>query len=301
MRARLHLRRGRIGFFREGSHDVCDARGTQQLLSQSCDVLDQVNAALGGPSAAVEGELELSENIPASGRAIHLETSATVIPSQIASLRALADVSGITLARIGQGAGESAQLVAGDPCVTDVLDIDGTAVTLRRHVLAFFQGNRYLLTPLVRHILDSIDRDAEVIDLYAGAGLFSVAAAVVKGARVTAVEGDRVSAGDLTSNAAPLGGLVAPVHRSVEEFTATARQSPAVVLVDPPRTGLSRAALDGALQFRARTLVYVSCDVATLARDARRILDAGYRLERLHGFDLFPNTPHVEAVALFRA
>ena len=46
-------------------------------------------------------------------------------------------------------------------------------------------------------------------------------------------------------------------------------------------------------------LVYVSCDVATLARDARRIVDAGYTIERADAFDLFPNTPHVETVVVF--
>lgn len=298
MRARLHLRHGRVGFFREGTHEVCDARRTRQLLPESCDVLDRVNAALGGTPAPVEGELEISEDVPASTRALHLETAGRLLPEQLARLTALAGVDGLTLGWSGRDPGE--QILAGDPRITDVLDIDGSTVTLRRHVLAFFQGNRFLLTPLVRRIVDCIERNDEVVDLYAGVGLFSVAAAVVKGARVTAVEGDRVSSRDLTANAAPLGGLVDPVHRSVEEFTSTARQSPAVVIVDPPRTGLSRAALDGALRFRARTLAYVSCDVATLARDARRMLDAGYHLESLQGFDLFPNTPHVEAVAVFR-
>ena len=50
---------------------------------------------------------------------------------------------------------------------------------------------------------------------------------------------------------------------------------------------------------RARNVVYVSCDVATLARDARLLVDAGYTLSRLDAFDLFPNTPHVETVAVF--
>jgi len=72
-----------------------------------------------------------------------------------------------------------------------------------------------------------------------------------------------------------------------------------VVIVDPPRTGLSREALDNALRIRAPRLIYVSCDVATLARDARRIVDDGYAIARADAFDLFPNTPHVEAVGVF--
>jgi 23S rRNA (uracil1939-C5)-methyltransferase len=70
------------------------------------------------------------------------------------------------------------------------------------------------------------------------------------------------------------------------------------VIVDPPRTGMSRAALDGVLAARATRLVYVSCDVATLARDLRRMLDAGYTLAHVEAFDLFPNTAHIETLAV---
>ena len=67
------------------------------------------------------------------------------------------------------------------------------------------------------------------------------------------------------------------------------------------RTGLSKDALDGVLRLNASRLIYVSCDVATLARDARRIMDAdeGYAIARADAFDLFPNTPHVETVVVF--
>ncbi len=70
-------------------------------------------------------------------------------------------------------------------------------------------------------------------------------------------------------------------------------------MVDPPRTGLSKEAAEGILRHAPSRLVYVSCDPATLARDARKLVDAGYRLEALRAFDLFPNTPHVEALAVF--
>ena len=71
------------------------------------------------------------------------------------------------------------------------------------------------------------------------------------------------------------------------------------MVVVPPRTGLSRAALDGVIHLRAGRLIYVSCDVATLARDSRGLVNAGYAIERADAFDLFPNTPHVETVAVF--
>jgi 23S rRNA (uracil1939-C5)-methyltransferase len=62
---------------------------------------------------------------------------------------------------------------------------------------------------------------------------------------------------------------------------------------------MSPAALGGVLAMKPPRLIYVSCDVATLARDARKIVDAGYAIERADAFDMFPNTPHVETVAVF--
>jgi 23S rRNA (uracil1939-C5)-methyltransferase len=74
---------------------------------------------------------------------------------------------------------------------------------------------------------------------------------------------------------------------------------PTLLIVDPPRTGMSKASLLGAMQLGAPRLLYVSCDVATLARDARRLFDAGYALDSIRAFDLFPNTAHVETLAVF--
>jgi tRNA/tmRNA/rRNA uracil-C5-methylase (TrmA/RlmC/RlmD family) len=91
------------------------------------------------------------------------------------------------------------------------------------------------------------------------------------------------------------------VARTVEEVVDDAPDpAPDVVVLDPPRTGISAAAVSGLLTWRAGRLVYVSCDPATLARDAARIVERGYALQSIDAFDMFPNTPHVEAVALFQ-
>jgi 23S rRNA (uracil1939-C5)-methyltransferase len=129
-------------------------------------------------------------------------------------------------------------------------------------------------------------------------GVFAVSAALARGVRVTAVEGDRVAAADLAANASAARGSLVAVHRAVEDFV---RRPPPVstAIVDPPRTGMSRDALNGVVRLHAARVIYVSCDVATLARDARRLVDAGYEIERIDAFDLFPNTPHVETVIVF--
>ncbi len=163
-------------------------------------------------------------------------------------------------------------------------------------MLTFFQGNRYLISDLVAHVVGLVEQGSTVVDLYAGAGLWAVGAALTRGARVTAVEGDRLAALDLEANAVSANGGVVAVHQSVENFTRTARIQPDTLILDPPRTGLSREARDGVAGLGARTIIYVSCDVATLARDSRHLVDAGYVIRRVDGFDLFPNTPHVETV-----
>jgi hypothetical protein len=71
------------------------------------------------------------------------------------------------------------------------------------------------------------------------------------------------------------------------------------VKVDPPRTGMSGEALDRLAAWGSASLIYVSCDPPTLARDAARLAQHGFRLLTLEGLDLFPNTPHVETIAAF--
>lgn len=293
MRARLHVRGARVGFFREGTHDLCEVAPTRQLLAATVETVERIAAAIGSVRLDAVREIELSENLDASERAIALVATGPLPPRVADAIASTAGLTGTLL--------ESEQFsktVAGSPYVTDALTVGGAPVKLRRHVLAFFQGNRYLLQALVDRVLDAIDPGSDVIDLYAGAGLFAVSAAIARRARVVAVEGDRLGAADLTANAAAAGADVSAVHQAVESFAAPAAAD-AIAIVDPPRTGLSRAALAAVLAIPARRLVYVSCDVATLARDARKIVDAGYTLKELEAFDLFPNTPHVETVVVF--
>jgi 23S rRNA (uracil1939-C5)-methyltransferase len=289
MRARLHVRGARFGFFREGTHDLCDARTTRQLLPATLDALERLMAAVRSTGPGVVREIELSENLDASERVAHLDTSEPLDPRLVDKL---VSVDGFT---------------AG-PYVTDVVTIGDASLKLRRHVQAFFQGNRYLLRDLVTHVTARVPIGSTVLDLYAGVGLFAVAAAVIRGARVTAVEGDAQAAADLHANGKTAGGQMATLRAPIENIGGTTGAGLVVrvsglqietVIVDPPRTGMSPEALAAVLGVKAARLIYVSCDVATLARDARRIVDAGHTIERADAFDMFPNTPHVETVIVF--
>lgn len=295
MRARLHIRGGRVGFFREGTHEICDARQTRQLLTATSEVLDRLVAAMHVADSDGAREIELAENLDASERVVHLDAATPLQPEALERLA----IEGLTGLSSPSGS-------VGDVHVTDVVTVPGAPpVAIRRHVLAFFQGNRYLLKQLVTHVVEQLPVGGEAIDLYAGVGLFAVTAAVARQVHVTAVEGDLVAAADLAVNAATASGAVVPVGQSVEEFLGSGRcvrlqpDRDLVLIVDPPRTGMSRDALNGVMGLRAPRIVYVSCDVATLARDARRLIDAGWAIARLDAFDLFPSTPHVETVVVF--
>jgi 23S rRNA (uracil1939-C5)-methyltransferase len=298
MRARLHVRGSRAGFFREGTHDLCDARATRQLLPATLDALERLMAAIRSIGADTVREIELSENVDASERVVHLETSEPLDPRLVEKVLS---VDGLTPG----------------PYVTDTIVIGDASLKLRRHVLAFFQGNRFLLRDLVAHVSDRVPVGAPVLDLYAGVGLFSVAAAVRRGAMTVAIEGDKAAFDDLFANSSAAGANLTAIRAPIEGLGANlAKPQPAwpslrraamaagapkleVVIVDPPRTGMSPEALAGVLAIAPPRLIYVSCDVATLARDARKIVDAGYAIERADAFDMFPNTPHVETVIVF--
>ena len=298
MRARFNVQDGRAGFYRENTHDTCDPRQTRQL---SEDAIDAVEAAVRG--LAAEGvtalSVELAENVAGDQRALHVDAAhtATIQPA-IARAVEEARLTGATSSTTDGGTS-----AAGDPIVTDTLSTltNGRVVTgvLRRHPQAFFQANRFLVGSLVGEVMDAV-APGPVLDLYAGVGLFSVAIAASGHGGVTAVEGDAVSARDLERNAAPFEEALHVVRGSVESYLQRRPTAPPqTLIVDPPRTGMSKAAAESIVRSRAPRIVYVSCDPPTMARDARRLLDAGYRLSSLRGFDLFPNTAHIESVGVF--
>lgn len=310
MRARLHVQEGRLGFFREGSREVCDPALTGQLLLRTEQWIVAAERAMADARLSGLRHIEMVENMPGDERACHLELDAGADVSRVAPL-----AEGLTGLTAGRADDPNLHLVAGVPTVGDVLHVrpgdPTTAVRLRRDVRAFFQGNRYLLEPLVRHVAALVPQ-GPVVDLYAGVGLFGLSLAAQRGDAITLVEGDPVSGASLAANAEPFGNRVRVERRSVESFLANqnglerAHSGAAgivwrdsTIIVDPPRTGMSKVAVAGITRAGAARVVYVSCDVATFARDARTLVEAGYELGQLTGFDLFPNTAHVEAVGSF--
>jgi len=158
---------------------------------------------------------------------------------------------------------------------------------------SFFQVNRFLVEELVSIV--TANRSGELgLDLYAGVGLFT--AALDEGfGHIVAVESSHSAAVDLPYNSGP---NVKVVRAAVDEYLAGrgAKLRPELVVVDPPRAGLGDRVARAVAQMDARRVTYVSCDPATLARDLLTLTAGGFRLERVHLLDLFPQTFHIESV-----
>jgi len=164
---------------------------------------------------------------------------------------------------------------------------------------SFFQVNTKAAEKLLALALSglAVDGSDRVLDLYSGAGTFTLPLAEVAGETV-AVEAASSAVRDLRRNlenaevwADVIGGDAARELASIGHMDA--------VVVDPPRSGLLPEAITGLAATGASRIAYVSCDPATLARDARALAEQGYRLVVATPVDLFPQTYHIETVAIF--
>jgi 23S rRNA (uracil1939-C5)-methyltransferase len=163
---------------------------------------------------------------------------------------------------------------------------------------SFFQVNTRMAEALVGHLLEILpDRMETLLDVYCGVGLFSSFLAP-RVQRLIAIEVSPSACNDFCINLDEFDH-VELYEAPAEQVLPALQVKPDVILVDPPRAGLGRNCLQAILAMQPRILVYISCDPSTLARDTRHLLAAGYLLQRVTPFDLFPQTFHIESVSLF--
>jgi 23S rRNA (uracil1939-C5)-methyltransferase len=198
--------------------------------------------------------------------------------------------------------GETRQLV-GPVKIAEELDALGARLRFEVSPEAFLQVNTEMAERLYASAaeLAGLTGRERVFDLFSGIGTIGLALATAAGevwgvevveravadaernARLNAIDNARFFAGDVRTSVRPL----------VEQAGR-----PDVVVVDPPRAGLSAKIVRRVLETEPRRIVYVSCNPTTLAPNARQIADAGYRLAAVRPVDMFPQTPHIECVAL---
>ncbi|MDP9365932.1 MAG: class I SAM-dependent RNA methyltransferase [Chloroflexota bacterium] len=262
---RRDAERGLLGYLEQGSHRVCD-------VAHDPLVLPELDRALGD---------------------LRRRLVAATLPAGATGFRAAVGDDGVSIAPAPDG-GEPAEIVRAVGGERYAHDAD-----------CFFQTNPGVLEPLVAEALsfapDAADAgERPAIDLFCGVGLFTLPLAR-RFRRVVGVESHARSANFAARNAATaqLRGVKIEAAAVGPWLDGASRSfgRPPLVLLDPPRTGLDPRELRGVLRLRPERIAYVSCDPATLARDLKGMLAAGYRLERVAAVDMFPQTHHVEVVA----
>ena len=289
-RARIRFqaaRGGRLGFYESGSRRLVEV--------DRCIVAAQEIRMPREFAAAIE--CEEIEVVADRGREVlvaHLARPPG--PAVLERARRLvagdARIAGAVLrsGRVREVVGEASIAVALEPGLELEVEAD-----------LFSQINRAQNLKLVAAVMEMAvaGTGARVLDLFCGAGNFSLPAAR-RGAEVMGVDAEALAVAAAARNAKRLGferaEFAAMAAAELAQFLLRARYRPDVVIMDPPRSG-ARDLIEPLMRMRAARVIYVSCDVATLARDLRALCADGYRIAALRAFDFFPNTHHVEVVA----
>lgn len=276
-----------------------------------CPIVDdRIDSQLLTWRAALEGALRDSPVAPGSGvtegrLAFRLlprgpdEAALFVDPIPLAHhlARVLEDKTDIATTWGGWSAESSLTLASAAPRRTNRFDYRG--LNFRCGFDSFIQANLGGANRLYDAVIAAAEPGpgVRIIDAYAGIGVVTCELAAA-GAIVTAIESHSGTASDLRANAhANAVGAFVHVLELPADRVEWARPRPEVVVLNPPRGGCPKRVLAGISRSSAKRLVYVACDPATLARDVRR-LQNGWQLDSLRAFDLFPQTAHVETVAV---
>ena len=191
-------------------------------------------------------------------------------------------------------------VIAGrDHFVVSVLEKD-----FRVSAASFFQVNTKMAEKMVEYLLARlpVSMSTTVLDVYCGVGLFSKFFAS-KCEQVIGIEASESACEDFVFNLDEFDNVELYEGAAEEILPGLAGRldSSTFVIVDPPRAGLERHALDAILSIKPQIIAYVSCDPSTLARDAARLINGGYRLVEVTPFDLFPQTYHIESISIFES
>jgi 23S rRNA (uracil1939-C5)-methyltransferase len=163
----------------------------------------------------------------------------------------------------------------------------------------FFQVNSNVAEKLVDAVLAELPSEKEltILEVYSGAGLFSAFLAE-KAEKLVAIESSGYAWDDFSFNLDEFDN-VELYEAPAEVVIPLLDIKPDIVLADPPRSGLLRPVLQGILKMRPPCILYISCDPATLARDARYLIEGGYELRAVRPFDMFPQTYHIESFSVW--
>lgn len=237
-----------------------------------------------------------------SNRVCDVEFCAVLVPELQAELE------GVRRALPVVSPGKNIEAVAGDEGVSVASDsgqLEAKVVSRRIagetyyfSAAGFFQINHDLLEPIIKEAMG--DAAGELaMDLYCGVGLFTLPLAR-RFKKVVGIEANRMATAFARQNlkSGDLTNALVETARVSDWMQANSASLGKVdfLLLDPPRTGAENKDIHGILKLRPSQISYVSCDPATLARDLKKLIAAGYKLHSIKAFDMFPQTHHVETV-----
>jgi 23S rRNA (uracil1939-C5)-methyltransferase len=277
--------RQRLGYFESGTRNVCDVAECAVLASPLQHTLGSLRAQM----------------------------TAGSLP-EVRDFRAAAGNEGVSISPpvrgIGSAVGEGSDAALESRVVRDITrTVQGESY--RFNAESFFQANDGLLPGLLEAALsDAEGRTA--LELYSGVGLFTLPLAR-RFSRVIGVESDQAAAKlarDVLAGAGLTNAEVAvrdvgvwlddvkrhDLSRLSAESASALKGKIDFILLDPPRVGAESRVIAGIIGLKPHRISYVSCDPATLARDLKKLIAGGYRLDSLAAFDMFPQTHHVETV-----
>ncbi|MGH8014365.1 MAG: class I SAM-dependent RNA methyltransferase [Candidatus Binataceae bacterium] len=289
-RSRIRLKTdgdGTIGFHESGSHRLVRI-GHCMIAGFGLEEPARLARALGRQCIEIEA-------VDAGGVLVLIARVRSFNGVEAAARRLLeggAAIRGIVLKN------ETRRAVIGDAAIALELE---PGLELIADADQFSQINREQNQRLIAAVMElaKIDERVSVLDLFCGAGNFSLPAAR-RGARVTGVDRDASAVAAGSRNAARMGfhqtQFIVMGAAEIARFFERARFRPEVVILDPPRAG-ALALMDPIARLRPRVVIYVSCDLATLMRDLSALHARGYDVTYVRAFDFFPNTHHAEVVA----
>ncbi len=262
LRATFHVEDRRLGFIGETSNQIVPVKSCAALMPALNEFIAEANEALGKQGLKGAEEVRVVAS-PETGKVA-------------ASFR-----RGRQRATWGHH----------DP-ITKVKGIE-----YRLSPNSFFQANRFLLANLVSEVLKASASDRLVLDLFSGSAFFSLPLARAF-PEVLGVDRRSTRIAEWNAHRNRIEN-VKFVKSSAWAFIAKAKIQPDLVILDPPRTGAGKGIVKSVATLGPQRVVYISCNPTTFAPEARLFIDRGYKLSTLKFVDQFPNTYHIETVALF--
>ncbi|MDE3074947.1 MAG: class I SAM-dependent RNA methyltransferase [Chloroflexota bacterium] len=283
----FHVRGGEIGLNREGSHELVDLQYcplVEQPIEQALVAIRRRRDRLGSIAA-------VQVRHGADALQVTLVTDDDPRGYKLLAAQLAEEIGGdCRVAGLGHATNKLRGL-HGDPWVS--MELAGRR--FRVSAPSFFQVNAAVAELLAERVAGQVRSNSRVIDLFSGVGTFGLLAAE-RAAEVVGVEESAFALADASANAAEAAAEnVRFVHSDVGAAQALVEEGWDLTILDPPRSGCPRSILEA---LKSERIAYVSCDPSTLARDLRALVDRGFKLESVQLLDMFPQTYHIECLAV---